>query len=511
MAADDSRRLVIDLSAITEESVTEETLVGNHSTGQTEGVVEGMDVACGDTDMEGFQTVKRKRRASPGQRALSDSAKKVRVEHERTIDLAVYMKGSSENLACPKNARNIRDAIVKTFGLVERIQVAGESLRILCKSEAQKAEILNSKTLQNSGKVIHILCTLPFCRTEEGKKARPANRAVISGIDVLMTEDEIVKELQEARVSKVVRICKSQNGVKTPTSSVILFFDSNDIPDKVHVGWRSCKVKEYRANPLRCYICSRFGHKAASCNAKKPRCARCSEAHDVKECKAGELNFKCANCHGNHPSYDRECPSYKEAKIVANIALKNKMLFSEVVQLRRAEKADEVSGVVTDPISHSRNRYQRNPEKSTPTQKRQPVRRQLAYNPAQGHVRVEAPQVSSTPIGEISQVTALESCSKTLQNPSINNQAGSGVPVKSQGQSNYITKQELLTRLVGYHSHILNIVSHYVPEHIRAEMVSNLVYRSYKCFNINVSELCPSLPGKAPSPCTVATPTPTGK
>src|SRR6218665_3210278 len=430
----------------------------------------------------------------------------------RSIDRVVYMKGSSENLACPKRASNIRDAIIKVFGLVERIQVAGESLRIFCRTEAQKAAFLNSKTLETLGNVIHIVCTLPFCRTEERMKTQLGNKAVISGLDILMTEDEILTELQEARVSKVIRISKRQNGVKTLTTSVILFFDSGDIPDRVHVGWRSFKIKEYRANPVRCYTCSRFGHKSASCHAKKPCCARCSEAHDVKECKAGEPSFKCANCHGNHPSYDRECPSYKEAKIVANIALKNKMSFSEVVQLRKAEKTEEVRGVVTDPISHSRNRYQRNPEKkSTPTQKRQPVRRQLAYNPAQGHVRVEAPQVSSTPIGEISQVTALESCSKTLQNPSINNQAGSGVPVKSLGQSNYITKQELLTRLVGYHSHILNIVSHYVPEHIRAEMVSNLVYRSYKCFNINVSELCPSLPGKAPSPCTVATPTPTGK
>src|SRR6218665_196126 len=183
---------------------------------------------------------------------------------------------------------------------------------------------------------------------------------------------------------------------------------------------------------------------------------------------------------------------------ITNVALKNKMLFSEVVQLRKAEKTDAVSGVVTDQISLSRNSYQRNPEMCTPAQKRQPVRRQLAYNPAQEHVRVEAPQVSSTPVGEIIPVTALESCSKTFQNPSIDNQAGSGVPMKSKGQNNYITKQELLTRLVGYHSHILNIVSHYVPEHIKAEMVSNLVYRSYKCFNINVSELCPSLSGKAP-------------
>jgi len=56
MAADDSRRLVIDLSVITEESMTENTLVDNCPKEQTEGVMEEMDVANGDTD--GFQTKK---------------------------------------------------------------------------------------------------------------------------------------------------------------------------------------------------------------------------------------------------------------------------------------------------------------------------------------------------------------------------------------------------------------------------------------------------------------------
>ena len=100
MAADDSRRPMIDLRTIAEESVTEETLVGNRQTGQTEGVVKGMDVAGGDTD--GFQIVKRKHRASPEQRALSDSAKNgrryIRVEHVRTIDLVVYTKGRGPSI-----------------------------------------------------------------------------------------------------------------------------------------------------------------------------------------------------------------------------------------------------------------------------------------------------------------------------------------------------------------------------------------------------------------------------
>jgi len=45
-------------------------------------------------------------------------------------------------------------------------------------------------------------------------KPQLGNKAVISGLDVLMTEDDILKELQEARVSKVIRISKRQNRVK---------------------------------------------------------------------------------------------------------------------------------------------------------------------------------------------------------------------------------------------------------------------------------------------------------
>src|SRR6218665_1354903 len=55
MAADDSRRRVIDLSVITELSLTEDNLVGNCPTGQTEGALEEMDVhvASEETNADG--------------------------------------------------------------------------------------------------------------------------------------------------------------------------------------------------------------------------------------------------------------------------------------------------------------------------------------------------------------------------------------------------------------------------------------------------------------------------
>src|SRR6218665_1960328 len=123
MAADDSRRRVIDLSVITELSVTEDNLVGNCPTGQTEGALEEMDVASEETNADGFKTVlRRKRRAtSPELRFLSDSAKKAKAEHMKTIDLVVdlYVKDSSENVAYPKNdARNMGPSIYDILCLI---------------------------------------------------------------------------------------------------------------------------------------------------------------------------------------------------------------------------------------------------------------------------------------------------------------------------------------------------------------------------------------------------------
>lgn len=72
MPAEDSHHLVIDLSVITQENLTEHTLVGKCPTGKTEGVMEEMDVASGNTDRDGFQTVRKKRKAaSPEFRASS--------------------------------------------------------------------------------------------------------------------------------------------------------------------------------------------------------------------------------------------------------------------------------------------------------------------------------------------------------------------------------------------------------------------------------------------------------
>lgn len=62
----------------------------------------------------------------------------------QSIVIVIYMKDSSENLACHRNARIIRDVVVQDFRLVDKIQVSEQSFSrpIPGKTEKRKAVIL---------------------------------------------------------------------------------------------------------------------------------------------------------------------------------------------------------------------------------------------------------------------------------------------------------------------------------------------------------------------------------
>ncbi|EGU78096.1 hypothetical protein FOXB_11401 [Fusarium oxysporum f. sp. conglutinans Fo5176] len=68
------------------------------------------------------------------------------------------------------------------------------------------------------------------------------------------------------------------------------------------------QVKPYCAQgtPLFCNNCCNPGHFANDCNAEKPRCGLCAEAHESFTCKA-QKDFKCCNCGGGHKAWDPSC------------------------------------------------------------------------------------------------------------------------------------------------------------------------------------------------------------
>lgn len=92
---------------------------------------------------------------------------------------------------------------------------------------------------------------------------------------------------------------------------------------RVNIRWDRCQVTE-NVNVYRCFKCSRYGHKAATC-VNPTCCPLCAGDHAVQECDA--TFEKCINCelknkqrklpydellNINHSAWSSECPVYQK-------------------------------------------------------------------------------------------------------------------------------------------------------------------------------------------------------
>jgi len=70
--------------------------------------------------------------------------------------------------------------------------------------------------------------------------------------------------------------------------------------------------KRPHKEPIRCLHCHRFGHECCDCKHENAYCGRCSKLHETEDCDAPQTAYRCINCLGPHPSYDRGCPKFWE-------------------------------------------------------------------------------------------------------------------------------------------------------------------------------------------------------
>jgi len=70
--------------------------------------------------------------------------------------------------------------------------------------------------------------------------------------------------------------------------------------------------KRPHKEPIRCLRCHKFGHERRDCKHNNVYCGKCSKPHETDECNAPKAEYRCINCLGAHPSYDRECPKFWE-------------------------------------------------------------------------------------------------------------------------------------------------------------------------------------------------------
>ena len=85
------------------------------------------------------------------------------------------------------------------------------------------------------------------------------------------------------------RVSIKKEGKTIETNTYIMHFNIPKIPEKIKVGSTTERVEQYIPNPLRCYICQKYGHHKDNCRGREV-CGKC-----------GQQNFDHHNSHVNVP------------------------------------------------------------------------------------------------------------------------------------------------------------------------------------------------------------------
>ncbi|XP_036346981.1 uncharacterized protein LOC118756316, partial [Rhagoletis pomonella] len=128
-------------------------------------------------------------------------------------------------------------------------------------------------------------------------------------------EEEIINEMKDQHVTGVYKFSKIIKGERTITGQMVLTFDLYRLPETVDVAWYKVKVQPYIPSPMRCKRCQKLGHTIKRCE-RNPMCFICNlPPHDPEDC----TRIQCANCEEEHPSSDKNCSKFKEAKEILKI------------------------------------------------------------------------------------------------------------------------------------------------------------------------------------------------
>ena len=245
-------------------------------------------------------------------------------------DIYIYIKGTHTDITRIRPASVFEDL----QGILQRRpgikQSNNRCLRVTCLNNYEKELLIKTQFIAGH----QVTCTEPYGKSRN--LANISNRGIIFDVDVEVTIDEIESELGV----KARRNTRRVNGETINTRQVILFFEG-EMPGFVYFGWKRYRVSVYIPEPIRCYHCQGYGHKANSCNARL-RCPICSKNHSYEKCPNKNENKEnqkavCPNCNNNHPASYKGCTRYQEEKSIIKIQTKEKLSYTEAVKMFKSE------------------------------------------------------------------------------------------------------------------------------------------------------------------------------
>ena len=156
-------------------------------------------------------------------------------------------------------------------------------------------------------------------------------KGVIRSFQLLdIDSEELVEHLRSEGVVEARRIFQNRDGVKRPTTTIILTFAGTILPNNIKAGYMRLPVSPFIPNPLRCYNCQKTGHHVSNCKRDKV-CAKCSlPDHGEEPCSQPN---KCVNCGGSHPSYYTTCPVWQFEKEVCKTKTLEKVPYAAARKL----------------------------------------------------------------------------------------------------------------------------------------------------------------------------------
>lgn len=230
----------------------------------------------------------------------------------KEIDLTVIVEGVDNNIA-QITPTKMAKFLHQEIGQVQ-VERRRKSLKIICKDAKQVAKLKN--VIDFAGKTVKVT---PYNPNEYRRKA-------VIRVNPEVQEEELLEWLKKDKVVHAKRFKKRINGELKDTRSVLLTFETKEIPSELFFAFERYKVYEYVPQVPRCYKCQRFGHLADGCHSKA-RCVRCGGEHAFNECQNKETP-KCCRCEQNHSAAYLGCAKYKDAVKIHAITQSEKISYS---------------------------------------------------------------------------------------------------------------------------------------------------------------------------------------
>lgn len=273
--------------------------------------------------------------SSNGTESEEDEGKEPKI---RLLNVVVRFEGEGgvKKMDPLKLTKIIREKV----GEVKYARILGDgNLLVGCNNEVQMEK---AKKMSCVGKIKIVKVV------RVGEKINGGSKGMIYGIPLNVNMKELVENLRMKNRSVKSAVRMTRGVEKVETESVLVEFETKEVPKEVYYGFMRYSIREYVPKPMRCYNCQEFGHMANVCKGKR-RCARCSGDHEYGKC-GEEVRPKCCNCGGNHSVAFWGCEVMKKEVKVQQIKLKENISYVEAVKRTEQEKKNQ-SGESTKRVS----------------------------------------------------------------------------------------------------------------------------------------------------------------